>query len=201
MSKKWDYITPGIPDDLFVRGEVPMTKEEVRTLTISKLRLRADHHLVDVGAGTGSISVEAALLLRDGSVTAVEKNIAGVELIAQNARAFGLHNIGIIHGTAPEALEGIGPADRVVIGGSSGRLPEIIRACREILVPEGLLVINCILLETLSSCMQSLKELKFTSVQLLSLSMARGEPGPAGGGTMLKPLNPVFIVSGRKEVQ
>ncbi len=202
MSKRWEYITPGIPDHLFLRGEVPMTKEEVRALTLSRLRLMPHHHLVDIGAGTGSIAVEAALLLQEGRVTAVEKEAAGVELIGRNARAFGVeNNLHIIHGTAPEVLGEIDPADRIVIGGSSGHLPEILERCRELLAGGGILVLNCLLLETLESSMRQLQKLEFTSIDLLSLSCARGEPGPGGRGTMLKPLNPVFIISAGKEVQ
>jgi len=201
MNQRWEYITPGIPDHLFLREEVPMTKEEVRTLTLSKLRLLPNHHLLDIGAGTGSISVEAALLLKEGMVTAVEKGAAGVELIGHNARAFGVSNIQTIHGTAPEALGTIRSVDRIVIGGSSGRLAEILERCNELLVDGGILVVNCLLLETLDSSMKLLRELNFTSIDLLSLSCARGEPGPGGKGTMLKPLNPVFIISARKEVE
>lgn len=201
MTKRWDYITPGIPDHLFLRDEVPMTKEEVRVLTLSRLRLKPHHHLVDIGAGTGSISVEAALLLKEGRVTAVEKKAKGVELIGRNSRAFGLSNLHTIYGTAPEALGTLTSADRIVIGGSSGRLPEILERCSALLVEDGVLVLNCLLLETLDSSLKMLQELGFTSVDLLALSCARGEPGPGGQGTMLKPLNPVFIISAGKEVE
>ena len=88
-SSRWPYASSGIPDELFIRGDVPMTKQEVRAVALAKLRLTATDTVWDVGAGTGSVSIEAALVARAGSVWAVERNAAGVRLIRENADVFG----------------------------------------------------------------------------------------------------------------
>lgn len=196
-TKRWPYITTGIPDELFFRGEVPMTKAEIRCLTLSRLRLEAHHRLLDVGAGTGSIAVECALLLSKGLVLAVEKDQKAVELIRENARLFGVDNLEIVRGAAPEALEALEMVDRIVIGGTGGRLPEILEVCSRKLVPGGILVANCLLLESLASFLSQLLKLSFVAPQVLSVNLARGSS--LGGQTMLRPLNPVFIVSAEKE--
>ncbi len=195
-EKGWDYITPGIPDDLFIRGEVPMTKAEIRALTLARLRLKPDQHVVDVGAGTGSIAVECALLLNEGRVTAVEKNPGAVELIRENARAFRVNNLDTVCGRAPEALAGLAPAQRVVVGGTGGAMVEILKACQELLVPGGILVYNCILLESLSGCLETLRALDYAKVDVISAAISRGHL--LAGQTMLKPLNPIFILSAEK---
>ncbi len=194
--KRWEYITPGIPDDLFLRGEVPMTKEEIRCLTLSRLRLQTHHRVVDVGAGTGSIAVECALLLKEGQVFAVEKDRSAVELIRKNARLFSVNNLELICGAAPEALEKIDVVDRIVIGGTGGKFPEILEVCSQKLAPGGILVANCILLESLASSLHLLKKFAFASPEIISVNIARG--ATLGGQTMLRPLNPAFIISGKR---
>ncbi len=195
-EKTWEFITPGIPDERFIRGDIPMTKEEIRCLTLSRLRLKPDSHVVDVGAGTGTIAIESALLLKRGRVTAVEKEAEGARLIRENARVFGVENLKVICGRAPEALEGLGPADRIVIGGTGGSMEEILQASRELLQPGGILVLNCILLESLSRCLETLKQLDFSRVAVINVAISRGQA--LAGQTMLKPLNPVFILSAEK---
>lgn len=196
-AKRWDYLTPGIPDELFIRGEVPMTKAEVRAVTLSRLRLQPGQHVVDVGAGTGSVAIECALLLQGGRVTAVEKDESALELIRQNARAFQVENLEVVSGRAPGALAGLAPAQRIVIGGTGGAMREILLACGELLVPGGILVVNCILLQSLVSCLETLSSLDFSSPELVSLAVSRGER--LAGQTMLKPLNPVFILAAEKK--
>ena len=90
-SSRWPYASSGIPDELFIRGDVPMTKQEVRAVALAKLRLTATDTVWDVGAGTGSVSIEAALVARAGSVWAVERNAAGVRLIRENVGAHVKH--------------------------------------------------------------------------------------------------------------
>ena len=193
----WNYVVPGIPDELFCRGEVPMTKEEIRSLSLSRLRLQAQHTVLDVGAGTGSVSVECALLLKEGKVIAVEKDQTALDLLEQNARRFNLDNIEIIHGSAPAALAKVERADRIFIGGTGGQMGAILTACSLILADGGILVLNCILLESLASCMEQLKKLPFEKPQVISVAIARGQW--LGEQTMLRPLNPVFIITAQKK--
>lgn len=192
------YVVPGIPDELFHRdAAVPMTKEEIRCLSLSRLRLQSWHTLLDVGAGSGSVSIECALLLRQGRVIAVEKEARALALLKQNARRFGVSNLEIIAGAAPAALAGLTGVDRIFIGGTGGQLQEILETCSRILVPGGVLVLNCILLESLTDALQQLARLPFGTTQLLSAAIARGQR--LGKKTMLAPLNPVFIISAQKD--
>ncbi len=192
----WDYVVPGIPDEHFCRGEVPLTKEEIRALSLSRLRLQAHHTLLDVGAGTGSVSIESALLLKQGKVIAVEKDPEALALLEQNARLFAVNNLEIIPGSAPGALAKVEQADCIFIGGTGGQMGEILKACSSILAEGGMLVINCILLESLASCMKQLSKLPFTKPRIISAAIARGQG--LGEQTMLRPLNPVFIIAAQK---
>ena len=195
MSRK-TYTVPGIPDEEFIRGNVPMTKEEIRCLTISKHRIMPESRIVDIGAGTGSISIECALLAREGTVFAIEKNSEAIELINKNISSFELANVKVIHHSAPEALAGVGKVDRIVLGGTGGKMGEILKACREILVPGGILVINCILLESLSESLQALKEYGFDNINTLHVNISKS--ASLGGKTMLQPINPIFIITAER---
>ena len=198
MSNRESYLVPGIPDEQFIRGEVPLTKSEIRCLTLSLLRLAEGQRVLDIGAGSGGLSIECALLLKKGSVVAVERDMEAVALINANLAHFGVDNVKLVEGEAPEALKGLGSFDRIMIGGSGGNLPAIIEASREMLTPGGVLVINCILFETLSASLELLKSSSFGSISFIQAAIARSRQ--IGGGTALQPLNPVFIVSAVKGV-
>ena len=120
------FNSPGLPDEAFLRGEVPMTKEEVRTLALPKLRVEEDHVVWDVGAGTGSVSVECALACPAGQVFAVEKKQEALALLEENKARFHASNLHVVAGTAPEALQDLPAPDRVFLGGTSGELEEIL---------------------------------------------------------------------------
>ena len=158
-------IGHGLDDDLFLRGKVPMTKSEVRSISLSKLRLHKDAVVWDVGAGTGSVSIEAASLAKDGVVYAIEKKDEAIDLLEQNKRKFGTDNLEIIKGLAPEALEGLPAPTHAFIGGSSGNLKEILEVLLE-QNPRVRVVINAIALETVAEAMQCLKSMAFTDVDI-----------------------------------
>lgn len=191
-GKGWPYRSPGIPDVRFIQGGIPMTGAEVRALTISKLRLKKEHTVCDVGAGTGSVSVEAALMAYQGRVWALEKEQEGRDLIDKNAQKFACNNIEIIEGRAPESMRDIPPCDRIFIGGSGGRLAEIISAACNILKPSGRLVINAVTLNTLTTARQELAE-KNCELEIVSLQCARTRK--LGDYDLLSGLNPVFVIA------
>ncbi|MEW9122163.1 MAG: precorrin-6Y C5,15-methyltransferase (decarboxylating) subunit CbiT [Thermotaleaceae bacterium] len=197
MKKKmWEYKTPGIPDEYFIRGQVPMTKEEVRAVTISKLRLKEDSIVVDVGAGTGSIAIEAAHICRAGKVVAIERNIEGIELIQKNCQRFDV-DIDILHGKGGELLKNFDKIDRVIIGGSGGELKQIIHICYEKLVENGIVIINAVTIETLYEGLGYLKETGFSNIDVVSIQTARGKQ--LGKYTLMEALNPIYIISASKE--
>ena len=149
--------THGIRDEEFIRGKAPMTKEEVRTVSLSKLRLTADSVCYDVGAGTGSLSIEMALRAHQGQVWAIEKKEDAVELIHRNKLKFAADNLEIVEGLAPEALKDLPAPTHAFIGGSSGNLKEIVKLLLE-KNPQVRIVINCITLETVSEALETAKE-------------------------------------------
>ncbi len=192
----WKYKSGGIPDELFIRGQVPMTKAEVRAVTISKARLTDAQVIWDIGAGTGSISVEAALTSLSGQVHAVEKEEDAVDLLKQNIELFEVENIKVHHGNAPEALKGLPAPDRVFIGGSGGNFEQIINHVYEKLVPGGRVIINAVVLETLSIAVELLKTLNFKDIDLVQVSIAKTIK--VGKINMFKGNNPVFVISAEK---
>ncbi len=177
----------GIPDDEFIRGRVPMTKEEVRTVSLSKLRLTRDAVVYDVGAGTGSVSIEAALAAEDGMVYAIEKKEEAAGLIEENAERFGVSNLAVIRGTAPDALEGLPAPTHAFIGGSSGNLKDIIAALQK-KNPVVRIVINAISLETIAE-MTELS--KMYEMELVMITAARANP--VGNYQLMTGQNPVMI--------
>ncbi len=184
-----EYVSGGIEDDEFIRGDVPMTKSEVRTLSLSRLRLKKDSVVYDIGAGTGSVSVEAALKLTDGTVYAIEKKDAAIELIKENKRKFAADNIKIIKGSAPEVFDELPKPDRVFIGGSSGRLKEIMEAVLN-KNPSVRIVINIVSLDTLNEVTGIIKDRNLESdIALVSVSRVK----KMGEHRMMDGLNPVYI--------
>ena len=193
-SSRWPYASSGIPDELFIRGDVPMTKQEVRAVALAKLRLTATDTVWDVGAGTGSVSIEAALVARAGSVWAVERNAAGVRLIRENADAFGCGNVHAVPGVAPEALAKLPIPDAVFVGGSAGELPSIVEAALEKNLQVRLCV-PCVTVETLTEACALLSGSRFKGFEACQVSAARAEA--VGSHHLMKAQNPVFLVSAR----
>lgn len=193
-SSRWPYASSGIPDELFIRGDVPMTKQEVRAVALAKLRLTATDTVWDVGAGTGSVSIEAALVARAGSVWAVERNAAGVRLIRENADAFGCGNVHAVPGVAPEALAKLPVPDAVFVGGSAGELPSIVEAALE-KNSQVRLCVSCVTVETLTEACALLSGSRFKGFEACQVSAARAEA--VGSHHLMKAQNPVFLVSAR----
>lgn len=186
-------VCAGISDEAFLRGRVPMTKEEIRTLSLSKLRLTEDAVVYDVGAGTGSVSVEAALLCAKGRVYAVEQRPEAVELIQRNRQQFHVENLEVIEGTAPDCFDELPVPTHVFIGGSSGKLPEIIEKIRE-KNPDARFVINAVTLETISE-IEGLKEKlpDLPEMEIIQVNVARSRK--LGSYHLMEAENPVMIAA------
>jgi precorrin-6Y C5,15-methyltransferase (decarboxylating) len=186
----------GLPDECFIRGATPMTKEEVRAVALAKLRLRKNDIVYDIGAGTGSVTVEAALRCRGGSIYAIERDPAALALIAQNVNQFGLINVRMITGAAPAALEGLPEPDRIFIGGSGGQLAAIITQLGNYQKPCRV-VVNAVTLETTVEAMESLTANGFSAVEAVNIAISRSHP--VGVKHLMQALNPVTIISAEKE--
>jgi precorrin-6B C5,15-methyltransferase / cobalt-precorrin-6B C5,C15-methyltransferase len=185
-------LSYGLPDETFVRGKVPMTKEEVRAVVLSKLSLRSHDHLVDVGAGTGSVALEAARLLSEGRVTALESNEEAVKLIYQNALQLGINNLEIHQGTAASLLPDCRDVTRVFIGGSGGELADIVQWVAEKTASETVVVITAVTLNTLEESRRLLLSDKFGAPEVVQVAVTRVEK--VGNSDMLKAQSPVWII-------
>ena len=190
-------ITHGIPDEAFLRDKVPMTKEEVREISVSKLRLTEDAVVYDVGAGSGSVTVEMALQACQGQVYAIEKNPAAVELLGRNRQRFCADNLEIIEGMAPEAMEELPAPTHAFIGGSSGNLKQILE-CLLRKNPEIRVVVNAITLETVGEALSALAALPFEDMDIAAVSVAKSKE--IGRYHMMLGQNPVYVIaaSGQK---
>ena len=152
----WNFKTPGIPDENFERvDKVPITKEEVRTIQISKARLKQGQTVYDIGCGSGSISVEAALQVESsGKILAIDFDEKAIELTKKNAEKFQISNITTIFGNAKEKILELEQADVIFIGGTGGDTQKIVELSQEKLKSGGRIVIGTILIETLSAVLQ-----------------------------------------------
>ena len=195
----WNAKTPGIPDELFDRDEnVPITKEEVRVVQISKARLKPGMIVYDIGCGSGSISVEAAHQVEEsGHVHAVDYDAKAVELTKKNLEKFNLANVSVILGNAKEKISELPNADAVFIGGTGTDTNEIMHICQDKLKSGGRIVIGMILIETIFSVLSSIKELDFDSVDITQVTIAKSRRTTTG--TMMLARNPVTVLSATKK--
>jgi precorrin-6Y C5,15-methyltransferase (decarboxylating) len=152
-----------------------ITKQEVRAVSLARLQPRADSLVWDIGAGSGSIGLEAARLCAHGHVWAIEKNEADVAIAQANHAAFGVSNYSLFHGKAPQHLDGWPDPDAIFIGGSGGELDELIALCLRRLKAGGTLVMNFVTLENLARATQALQSLGATW-DVLQLQAARSKP-------------------------
>lgn len=199
MSKNWPYTVAGISDSQFVRGTVPMTKQDIRALTMSRAKLAPGQTVWDVGAGTGSLTVEVALLTPGGQVFAVEKNEEGLALIGENCRRFGVEHVTVIAGEAPKALVGLPVPNRVIIGGSGGHLAEILDACAEYLLPGGIVIVNVVTIHNLAVALERLSSPPFTDLDGVYLQASR--LNKLGKELFFRAENGVYVLSAQKEAQ
>ena len=181
-------------NDEFIRGKVPITKEEVRAISLNKLNLKDAKTFIDVGAGTGSISIEAALTYDDLKVVAIERNDVAIDLINQNVEKFNLSNVEVMKAYAPIDLDI--KADGIFLGGTGNNLEEIIKWSKDLLVPGGRLVANFILIDNFYDTLDLLKKYNFVNLDVSQLSINKLEK--LGIRDYFKPHNPIYIISCEK---
>lgn len=183
---------PGLPDEAFERGDVPMTKQEVRAAVLAKLAVRPEDILWDVGAGTGSVSVELALAAPRGRVYAVECRPEGCALIKANREKFRTRNLVLVEGLAPDALSDLPAPDAVFIGGSKGSLAAIVDAALD-KNSDARICVSAIALETLSAAVAALTA-KGRTVQVSQIAVSRAKA--MGGLHLMMAQNPIYLITG-----
>lgn len=182
-----------IKDDEFIRGNCPMTKEEVRILSIAKLELKNDYVVADVGAGTGSVSIQISKICNLGKVIGIEKDKEALEVLYKNKEKFQADNFEIIEGLA-EDIEMSEKLDGVFIGGSGGNIEKLIEKYGNILKTKGKMVLNFITLDNVYKALEKLKQLGYKiECSQVAISKTKGQ------SLMLIANNPIFIVSGEKQ--
>ena len=187
----------GIEDANFLRTDkVPMTKREIRILTLSMARIDDEKVIVDVGAGTGSLTVEAAKLSPDAKIFAIEKNLDAVNVLNKNLEKFSVDNVTVINDEASIVLKNIDSIDVAIIGGSGGKLESILDILDEKLVTGGRIVANFIAVQSLFTCLEWLKRHKNFHYDAIQVQINRLQK--IGAYDMAKALNPIYILTAEK---
>lgn len=195
MAGVWDYRTPGIPDDLFERTEeVPITKEDVRALVISKLRLKEGQSAIDVGCGSGSITVELCLQTK-GEVHAIDFDQNAIELTKKNLQKFGV-SAHVVHAKAQDVLSTLPKVDALIVGGTWGDAGKVIELAVSRLKKGGRIVVDTILIETMYHALAKVNELKLADIDVTQVTIAKARKVTTG--TMMLARNPVLIISASK---
>ena len=184
----------GLPDECFIRGGTPMTKQEVRSVVLSKLGIGERDTLWDVGAGTGSVSVEMALLARRGRVYAVERDEEALSLIRQNKEKFSLPNLTVVEGSAPQALQELPAPDAVFLGGTGGSM-EVSLALAAEKNPRVRVAATAIVLQNAVRAVEGMRSLGFQKVELIQLSVSRNRE--TSSGDMMIAQNPIYLITGQ----
>lgn len=193
----WPYKTPGIPDKLFERlPGIPLSKREVRVLIISSLRMKPNSVFWDIGAGTGTIPVEIGLLCPQGQIIAIERDDEVARLIKRNCDRFGVSNVNVIQGSAPECLGDIEPKPNLVCIEGGKPIKDILKQTWQYLQPEGRIVATVNNLENLYIISEGLSELQARNIEVVQSAVNRLET--RGIHQTFAALNPMFILSGEK---
>ena len=188
---------PGIADEEFIRDKVPMTKEEIRILTMCKAKIRPDNIIWDIGAGTGSLSIEAALLAHQGKVYAIEKKDLAVDLLHQNIAKFKLEDkVKVIATEAPKGLDELPNCDVVFIGGSGKHMFEILDIIDSKLNEGGRIIVNAVTIQTISEITTYMKQKENYTYESIQVQVNRLRQ--IGSYDMFNAQNPVYIVTCKK---
>ncbi len=188
---------PGIADEEFIRDKVPMTKEEIRILTMCKAKIRPDNIIWDIGAGTGSLSIEAALLASQGEVYAIEKKDLAVDLLHQNIAKFKLEDkVKVIATEAPKGLDELPNCDVVFIGGSGKHMFEILDIIDSKLNEGGRIIVNAVTIQTISEITTYMKQKESYTYEAIQVQVNRLRQ--IGSYDMFNAQNPVYIVTCKK---
>jgi cobalt-precorrin-6B (C15)-methyltransferase len=192
----WKHRTPGIPDELFETDqEIPITKEEVRAIVVSKLRLNDGVAAIDIGCGSGSITVEICLQTRSNNVYAIDFNKKAIDLTKTNLDKFGVKAITML-ARAEDVLPTLPKVDAIMIGGSWGNIHQIVSLATDRLVKGGRIVIDTILIETTCKTLNALQGLKLGGIDITQATIAKGKQ--VSTGTMMLARNTVTIISATK---
>jgi cobalt-precorrin-6B (C15)-methyltransferase len=193
----WQYKTPGISDELFERlPGIPLSKKEVRLLILSALRLKEKSIVWDIGAGTGTISIEIALLCPQSKVIAIERDEDVANLIRRNCQLFGANNVKVVEGNAPNCLKKLGgKPDRICIEGGKS-IKEILIKSWDYLPTEGRIVATANNLENLYQISEALAELQARNIEVVQSDINRLET--RGFSQVFASIDPIFILSGDK---
>ncbi|MEO1340842.1 MAG: precorrin-6Y C5,15-methyltransferase subunit CbiT [Cyanobacteria bacterium J06635_13] len=193
----WPYKTPGIPDKLFERlPGIPLSKREVRVLILSSLKMKPDSVLWDIGAGTGTIPVEIGLLCPEGKIVAIERDEEVAKLIQRNCDRFGVDNVKVIQGSAPECLDEIEPKPNLVCIEGGKPIKDILKQTWKYLQPGGITVATVNSLENLYIISEGLSELQARNIEVVQSAVNRLET--RGMHQTFAAVNPMFILSGEK---
>lgn len=187
----------GINDEEFIRGKVPMTKAEIRAMVMVEADIHETDAVADIGAGTGSISIEAALAAPKGKVYAVERNPEGIGLIRKNAEKFGCSNIVAVEGTAPEAMKELPDLDVVIVGGSGGNMGDILDEADRHMKPGGRIILTAVTAETTGEITAEFA--KRTGYTFEGFQMQINRLRKLGRYHLYNPLSPIFIFTAVKK--
>lgn len=191
-----ERFAPGVPDEQYQRGSVPMTKREVRAVTLAYARVGHEARVLDIGAGTGGLTVEFARACAGGTVVAVERDDEALALLRANVAELAPGNVEIVAGDAPEVLAQVtGPFDAVLVGGHGGKLAPVLDAAAGLLAPGGHVVVNVVGLGAATAALDALSADPWLDAECAQVSVSRAEP--LGKDIRFVPLNPVFVLAAR----